>query len=212
MHVKGNISTIIFACVLGIICASLLSTVSQYTKPYREENEKLEKVLNFLEALEVPINKELDAKGLLNLYVEKVTVKELGTLTLYEYSENESGTIIIKSIAVNFTGAGLWGPIEGVIAFEPDLKTIRGIRFYRQEETPGLGGEIGSEWFQDQFKNKQIATLAGIPGFTIIKPGRVADINSVDGISGATMTCDKVQLILRNLFTEIWKERDNYVQ
>ncbi len=209
---KNNTSTIIFACALGIICALLLSTVSQYTKPYRLENAKLEKVLNFLEALEVPISEGLDAKGLLNLYEEKVTEKELESITFYEYAETDSGAKVIKAIAVIFTGAGLWGPIEGVIAFEPDLKTIRGIRFYKQEETPGLGGEIGSDWFQEQFENKQIISGNNVPGFEIIKPGRISDINSVDGISGATMTCDKVQIILETLFIEIWKERNNYVQ
>jgi len=75
-----------------------------------------------------------------------------------------------------------------------------------------LGGEIGSDWIQEQFKNKQIIKGDNTPGFEIIKPGGITNINSVDGISGATMTCDNVQLILETLFMEIWKERNNYVQ
>ena len=75
-------------------------------------------------------------------------------------------------MAVPFSGSGVWGPIEGVLALEPDMQTIRGVRFYKQEETPGLGGEIASDWFQAQFKGKTLVSAAGDP--LQMLPARVA--------------------------------------
>ena len=83
------------------------------------------------------------------------------------------------------------------------------MRFYQQEETPGLGGEIGSRWFQEQFEGKSIADAAGNPGFRIVKPGRPAGENAVEGISGATMTSDRVAAMLDRLGKAIAEEHRN---
>jgi Na+-transporting NADH:ubiquinone oxidoreductase subunit C len=139
-------------------------------------------------------------------------VKALGDLTLYEKVTGSSDTGKPQLVAVPFTGPGLWGPIKGVMSLEPDLLTIREISFYQQEETPGLGGEIGSKWFQDQFKGKEIVSPAGEPGFHIRKPGNPLDENSVDGISGATMTSERVQSIIDNLAKDLYGERSDYGQ
>ena len=106
------------------------------------------------------------------------------------------------AVAVPFSGPGLWGGIEGVMALEPDLVTIRGVRFYKQEETPGLGGEIGSDTFQNQFAGKRMISPEGVAGFRIVKPGTGADVNSVDGISGATLTGKFLTQGLKDVLTE----------
>ena len=108
-----------------------------------------------------------------------------------------------------FSGPGLWGPIYGVLALEPDLRTIRGIRFFKQEETPGLGGEIGADWFQDQFVGKQIASEADVYGFAIVKPGTGEGVNVVDGITGATMTSDRVAVMIDSIAAVIGEEARN---
>jgi Na+-transporting NADH:ubiquinone oxidoreductase subunit C len=107
---------------------------------------------------------------------------------------------------------GLWGVIKGVLALQPDLRTIRAISFYQQEETPGLGGEIASDWFRRQFENKQLASADGQAGFRVLKPGGRAGPAEVDGISGATMTSQRVELMLDNLARSIAEEREQYVQ
>ena len=96
---------------------------------------------------------------------------------------------------------------DWLLALEPDLTTIKSVRFFRQTETPGLGGEIVAEWFQTQFEGKSIISSSGKPGFKIGKPGQQTDANSVDGISGATMTSDKVEDILAVLAEIVWKAR-----
>lgn len=198
-----NIRTIIFAVVLGIVCSLVLATVSRFTTPYREANEKAEKVRNFLSALGVPVDPRSDSKTLLAIFDKNVVVREIGNLTLYEYVPETSDSGKVVAYAVPFAGSGVWGPIRGVLALEPDLYTIRGIRFYQQEETPGLGGEIGSDWFLEQFPGKKIVSRTGEPGFRILKPGTAADENSVDAITGATMTSDRVQTILDRLAIQL---------
>jgi Na+-transporting NADH:ubiquinone oxidoreductase subunit C len=109
-------------------------------------------------------------------------------------------------VAVPFAGDGLWGPIRGFLALEADRRTIRGIAFHEQEETPGLGGEIAGEAFRAQFRGKRIVAADGTPGIVIRRGKGAQAVNEVDGITGATMTCEKVQAMLNRLIARIAKE------
>jgi Na+-transporting NADH:ubiquinone oxidoreductase subunit C len=86
------------------------------------------------------------------------------------------------------------------------MRTIRGVTFYEQEETPGLGGEIAADWFRKQFVGKSIVDEAGNPGIIISSGGEPAS-NKVDAISGATMTCDKVQAMLNEAISSVVEEK-----
>lgn len=216
---KDNIRVILFAAILGLVCSVLLVGATFFTAPYRKANEKAEEVRNFLSALEIPIDAESNAEALLAAFNRDVKERELGELMLYEYRPQTGKSVSAGAgagaplaIAVPFDGMGLWGPVRGVLALEADLLTIRAVRFYQQEETPGLGGEIGAEWFQNQFRGKKIVSSSDEAGFQILKPGAEKDENSVDGISGATMTSDRVKAMLDDLAKQIHKERKNYVQ
>ena len=210
MRVKDNLRTLIFAAVLALVCSLLLATASHFTTPFREANEQAEQVRNFLAALEIPVDDAADAKTLLAIYEQNVRVKTVGELTLYEYVP-EAGDGKPRAVALPFEGPGLWAGIRGVMALEPDLVTIRGVRFYQQEETPGLGGDIGADWFQKQFVKKRVVSADGTPGFRVLKPGGTADANAVDGITGATMTCDLVQDMLVKLTKALAQVRSEYV-
>ena len=208
---RDNTRTIIFAAVLGLVCSSLLAVVSTFTAPYRKANEEAEEIQNFLYALDVPVDPRADSKALLEIFNKNIRVKEVGGLSFYEYVPDKDPSAEPIAVAVPFSGAGVWGPIKGVLALEPDLITIRGIRFYKQEETPGLGGEIGSEWFQKQFNGKKVVSNEGNPGFSIVRQRDLSDMNSVDAITGATMTSDRVQQILDELskkLEEVRKDND----
>jgi Na+-transporting NADH:ubiquinone oxidoreductase subunit C len=210
--VKDNTRTLLFAGVLGLICALALAGVSQLTAPYRQANERAEEVRNYLSALGVPVGVKASSQELLDVFEKNVRVEQLGGQTIYQYLPESGSQVDPVAVAVPFSGVGLWGPIRGVLALNPDFDTIRGIRFFDQQETPGLGGEIGAEWFQNQFVGKQIVSPAGDPGFAINKPGSPQDVNSVDGITGATMTSSRVQAILDYLAKELWKEKQSTVQ
>ena len=100
-----------------------------------------------------------------------------------------------KITVVPVYGAGLWGPVWGYIAFEPDGKTIRGAYFDHESETAGLGAKIKDDpAFQAEFSGEQ-AFFGEDRIFAIVKGGAPVDAegkslkdNQIDAITGATMT------------------------
>jgi len=86
-------------------------------------------------------------------------------------------------------GNGLWSTMYGYLALEQDLKTVKGITFYEQGETAGLGGEIVNPNWTAQWPGKKVFDEEGNVALTVTKFGRVKNPdNQVDGISGATIT------------------------
>ncbi len=102
-------------------------------------------------------------------------------------------------------GKGLWSSIYGYLALKPDLNTIEGVSFYKQGETPGLGAEIQSRWFQENFVGKKIFDAKGNLVSVTVEKGKVNPSSSrapyrVDGISGATLTGKGVtELLIKSL-------------
>ena len=201
---KGSLYSLIYAAVLGTVCALLLTAVADVTAPYRKANEEAEEILNVLMVLDVNLPSDTSAKQLSEVFEKNVREEKRNGIEAYVRFQPEAKEQI-QAIALRFSGAGLWGPIKGFLALEPDMKTIRGLTFYEQVETPTLGGEIAAKWFRDQFVGKSIVDKDGNPGFVISSSGDPAP-NKVDGISGATMTCDKVQMMLNELIEKISKK------
>ena len=196
---KGNLYTIIYAAALSIACALLLTAASELTAHRREANEQAEEMKNVLAALKVPVDAGVSPQELVGIFEENIRVEkavaEEGGLELYIYSPKSANGETVAA-AVKFAGPGLWGPIKGFLALEPDMKTIRGITFYEQEETPGLGGEIATPAFTSQFEGKTIVDQQDKSGLVILTGKSDLAQNEIDGITGATMTCDKVQEML----------------
>ena len=202
---KNNIYTLCFAGILGTVCALLLTAVANFTAPYQEANAEAEKNRNILGVLQVPYPSGASSQELVKIYKDNVREEKSGELEMYRYvPPQDSGKN--ETVAIGFEGPGLWGPVKGFLALERDMRTIRGITFYEQEETPGLGGEIASDWFREQFVGKSIVDEAGSPGI-IISSSEGEAPNKVDAISGATMTCDKIQTMLNEVIKGIIQEK-----
>lgn len=202
---KGSFYTLCYAGILGGVCALLLTAAASFTAPYKAANAEAEEVLNILTVLKVPFQADASAEQLVEIFKTNVHEEKHGALTLYLYSSPQAKGQP-QAVVVRFSGQGLWGPIKGFLAMEPNMRTIRGITFYEQEETPGLGGEIGSSWFQEQFAGKSIVDEAGKAGVIISGGGGKLARNEVNAITGATMTCDKVEAILNKVAEKIVKE------
>ena len=86
-------------------------------------------------------------------------------------------------------GAGLWGPVWGYVAFQPDCHTIAGAFFDHESETPGLGAKIKDEpWFREKFIGRTVE-WGESPAFRLEKNAEASGAaNAVDAITGATMT------------------------
>ncbi len=205
---RTSLHTLIYSTVLGIVCALLLTGAAEVTEPYRQSNADAEKMRNILSVLDVPFDSKASSQELVKVFEANVRTEQLGELTTYTYfgSESESAG---QAVAIPLAGPGLWGPIKGFLALESDMATIRGISFHEQEETPGLGGEINSQWFRDQFKGKSITDAAGNPGLHIVRGGGSGP-NEVDAITGATMTCEKVEIMLNAAIEQIIEERSKH--
>jgi Na+-transporting NADH:ubiquinone oxidoreductase subunit C len=99
----------------------------------------------------------------------------------------------VEGYAVEMVGKGLWGPISGFLALEPDAKTVMNVSFDPHGETPGLGAEIAQPPFMGQWRGKKISGSSGLTPIRVVKgsadlacPGRTE--HCVDGVSGATIT------------------------
>ena len=118
-----------------------------------------------------------------NLKPQNKAIKDSGQATLPVYVF-KSGVSVIP-----IYGAGLWGPVWGYVAFQPDGRTIAGAYFDHESETPGLGAKIKDEaWFREKFIGKQVAFGEETP-FRLAKNAEATGAaNAVDAITGATMT------------------------
>ncbi len=168
---KKKISMILFVLILGSILTFVLIGVNYYTKPIIEKNEVVKLKARVMDAFGISYNIEDIEK----VFSENVKIETENNVKYYFTENNE--------ISFEIMGKGLWGPITGILALNPDLETIKGITIIHQEETPGLGGRIAEKEYLSSFIDKKI-----IPKLEIVSPGKAIKENEVDGITGATMT------------------------
>ena len=101
-------------------------------------------------------------------------------------------------------GKGFWAPIKGVIGIAPDKKTITSIKFYEQNETPGLGAQIMTPHFRGQFWGKKLAD--GDKPIRIMPAGSVLKDNEVHAITGATQTSTRLEKLINEDLVE-WRSQ-----
>jgi len=95
-------------------------------------------------------------------------------------------------------GAGLWGAIWGYVALNEDKDTVYGTYFSHASETPGLGAEIATDHFQNEFVGKKTLENGAIT-LGVVKNGKVEKPDyQVDGISGGTITSVGVDAMLKS--------------
>ena len=178
--INSNGYIFLYATVLVVIVAVLLTVTALWLQPFQNRNEKNEKRIKILTAAGIPDVNKNNAAWLFEqhctsqfLLDENGSPSDDGTLPLF---------VIDRQISViPMQGNGLWGPIWGYLAIAADGKTIIGANFDHKSETPGLGGEITTEKFQGQFAGKQI-TDNGSPIPV-----------EFDAITGATKTSNGVK-------------------
>ena len=85
-----------------------------------------------------------------------------------------------------------------------DFQNVVGVVFDHKSETPGLGAEITTPRFRDQFKGKTIFSGGEFVSIDVVKGG-VANLasdlqkHSVDAISGGTITSNGVNNMIENV-------------
>lgn len=214
MDKDSNKATFLFSSVMVVIIAILLSITAISLAPYQAKNIRIEKMKNILTSVAVHAE-TAETEQLYNQYITQQIVlnnkgeevkgsvvafdidlkKELDKIKTGKTDEQLFPLFICKKEGKTFyivpvRGKGLWGPIWGYISLEADMNTIYGASFAHKSETPGLGAEIETEKFQQQFIGKKIFDESGdFVSVTVIKGGASPDdMHGVDAISGATIT------------------------
>jgi Na+-transporting NADH:ubiquinone oxidoreductase subunit C len=107
----------------------------------------------------------------------------------------------VESYIFPLYGAGLWDAIWGYIALETDMNTIGGITLAHAGETPGLGARITEGEVQARYVGKKIFDESGALVAVQMMKGEGKDYSSdehkVDGMSGATITGNGVNNMLK---------------
>lgn len=100
----------------------------------------------------------------------------------------------VDKIVLPVYGTGLWSMMYAFVAIDSDGNTVKGITYYDQGETPGLGGEVENASWRQQWVGKKLFDDNGEPAIRVVKGGaRDGDVHGVDGLSGATLTSNGVQ-------------------
>lgn len=100
----------------------------------------------------------------------------------------------VQEVVLPIYGNGLWSMMYAFVALDTDGRTVKGITYYDQGETPGLGGEVENPNWRAQFVGKKVINDDGQPALKVLKgAGHTGDEYAVDGLSGATLTSKGVQ-------------------
>ena len=107
----------------------------------------------------------------------------------------------VESYIFPMYGAGLWDAIWGYLALETDMNTIGGITLAHAAETPGLGARITEAKVMERYVGKKIFDESGALITVMMQKGEgkdyASDAHKVDGMSGATITGNGVNNMLK---------------
>lgn len=221
---RSNTYIFIYAAVLVIVVAALLSLAATSLKPFQDKNIEIAKKLDILHSVDkgwasseaeskndyveseyakyitetyVVNSKGEQAEGVdafnVDLHKENAKPAEERNLPIYVCTDDDGA----KKYVFPVRGTGLWGPIWGYVALNENFESISGAVFDHQGETPGLGAEISTKNFQEQFKGKKIFNDAGdFISIQVNKAGIPETESSVDAISGGTITSKGLEKML----------------
>lgn len=216
MDVNKNSYTFIFAAVMVVVVAAILSLAATSLKPFQEKNITLEKKQSILKSIGVEVSRDeadeayeefivnsmvlrngevVDDQVAFNVDLSKEMDKTLTERYAPMYVANKEGETYY---VLPLRGKGLWGPIWGYLALEKDVNTVYGAIFDHKAETPGLGAEISTPIFMDQFQGKKILNENREFVSIEVRKGNATGDYEVDGISGGTITSVGVQDMIDN--------------
>jgi Na+-transporting NADH:ubiquinone oxidoreductase subunit C len=218
MNTNSNTYTVIYSIILVVVVAAVLAFAAMFLKPTQEANVKKDTIGQILTAatiggedilgtyqqeIEAAILVDIDGNKVGDLNVEDCEVYGTSELKRQIAADQKSLPVYIFKNGITVVpcyGAGLWGPIWGYIGFEGDLKTIKAVCFGHKGETPGLGAKISDEpSFAESFVGQQVGSGAVL--FEVAKTAnRQTEMNGVDAISGATITCQALGKTLNQWF------------
>jgi len=215
----SNLYIFCFSSALVLLVAAALSFTSLSLEDKQKENIEIERQQNILAALGVQSTKT-DVFSKFEQYIKQsIVIKSDGSVVTGEIAkdidlkkQNEKPVeerllplyIAEKDgklhVVIPVRGKGLWGPIWGNVAVENDMNTVCGVTFDHAGETPGLGAEINTPTFQQQFQKKKLCDQTNkFVSIKVEKHGTYAPNQyTVDAISGGTITSKAIEAMFKN--------------
>ena len=221
MNTNSNSYTIIYASVMVVIVAFILAFVSSALRTKQTENIELDKMKQILAALNVSTKGE-NAEAVYKKYVkadeilnpEGEVIAENGGFNINMASEMSKPAaerqlpLYVCEVdgqtkyVIPLAGAGLWGPIWGYVGLDDNKDTVYGVYFSHASETPGLGAEIATPHFQQEFIGKKVMKDGNV-ALGVEKYGKVTEPEyQVDGISGGTITSKGVDAMIKSCLSQ----------
>ena len=222
MNRNGNTYTVLYAAIMVILVAAILATVSMALKNRQVRNIEIEKKQSILASVNIASTaadaeklyaEKIVSQFVVNIKGDKVDGDAFNVDLKKERSKKDHNDMLLPvfecktddglKYVIPVRGTGLWGPIWGYVSLNEDMNSIYGAKFDHQGETPGLGAEISTKLFQDQFKGKTLFDNSGkLVSITVAKVGQEAPPeHKVDGISGGTITSKGLEKMLSDDFT-----------
>ncbi|MBQ8737082.1 MAG: FMN-binding protein [Bacteroidaceae bacterium] len=218
LNTNSNVYTIVYASVMVIIVAFLLAFVASALKEKQDANVAIDKKSQILASLNI---RNVATENVEAEYSKIVIADPIYGATVDMIAEKDGFKVANKDIkadnrplyvcevegttkyVVPVKGAGLWGGISGYIALNDDCETVYGTYFTHESETAGLGARITEEWFQTSFNGKKIFANDNQEEvmLSVVKKGKEGTLskeNFVDGVTGATLTCNGVDVMIKD--------------
>ena len=181
--------------------SSIVIGLTRFTSERVEVNQKLAFERAVLSVLPDMQAGTMTSSEIHNTFDEMIRQPDKSSKGAYRAERNGR----VFAYAMPISGQGFWAPIKGVIGIKTDRKTITGIAFYQQNETPGLGAEITKPAFRNQFPGKVISSR-GEP-LRMRRPGATITDNEVHAVTGATQTSTRLETIINTALRK-WQDQN----
>jgi Na+-transporting NADH:ubiquinone oxidoreductase subunit C len=202
---KKQLRSVVYMFLISLFFTSLVSAVKSLNEKTIASNQALKFQRIILKVLDIASEKHLSDDQISRLFEERVKDIRVEERTLYIGYREDGQTILGYAFPVG--GPGFWGPIQGMVAVNPDATKVLGIAFYKHMETPGLGGRITEDWFSSQFNGLRLFPIKGDRKIFYLKPaGTTGAPNELDAITGATNTSSAVEAFLNDELDYFLKE------
>lgn len=192
---KERIRSVFFMFGICLVFTAAVSAVNSINEDRIRQHEQMRIQGLVLSVLQIDSGDAGSDREISGLFQQRVRTLTLGNRPLYVGLDSKGQAVV--GYAFPISGPGFWGPIEAMIAVDPQVSRIIGIAFYRHNETPGLGGRITESWFQRQFQGRTLETPP--PGkryFTFKAQGTAKRNTELDAITGATETTRRLETFL----------------
>jgi Na+-transporting NADH:ubiquinone oxidoreductase subunit C len=208
---KRHLFSVIYMFLVTLFFTSMVSAVKFFNEERIQINQNVKSQKIILKVLKLPVAENATVEDLSRIFEKRIREVRLKGKALYIGKEDDGQTI--RGYAFPVTGPGFWGPIYTMVGVDANISKIIGIAFYKHSETPGLGGRITEDWFQNQFAGLKLPPADGGERIFRLKSvdGKKAP-NEIDAITGATQTSTAVEAFLNRELGRSLEDLRQYVK